>query len=158
MQRVSKGTDFGWPYTYYDGARKMRLVSPEYGGDGKTAATGNYSTPVLTFQSRRAAPVDLLFYPGTSFPSRYRGGAFIVLHGTANRSGYDVVFIPFNKTGRAADPTVFADGFAAFDPASTTPPRPKYRPIGAAVGPDGSLYIADSQVGRIWRIAYDGRP
>jgi hypothetical protein len=31
MHRVTKGTDFGWPYTYYDGVRKMRLVSPEYG-------------------------------------------------------------------------------------------------------------------------------
>src|SRR6185437_3859091 len=34
MHRVSKGSDFGWPYTYYDGVRKVRLVSPEYGGDG----------------------------------------------------------------------------------------------------------------------------
>ena len=158
MQRVSKGTDFGWPYTYYDGVRRMRLVSPEYGGDGKTAATGNYSTPVLTFQSRRAAPVDLLFYPGTSFPSRYRGGAFIVLHGTANRSGYDVVFMPFNKTGRAADPDGFRGRICGLRSRVDDTSAPKYRPIGAAVGPDGSLYIADSQVGRIWRIAYDGRP
>jgi len=155
MHRVIKGTDFGWPYTYYDGVRRMRLVSPEYGGDGRTAARGAYSTPVLTFQSRRAAPVDLLFYNGTSFPVTYKDGAFIVLHGTANRTGYDVVFVPFGKTGKAGEPVVFADGFAAFDPSSTTP-RAKYRPIGAAVGPDGSIYVADSQVGRIWRIAHGG--
>jgi glucose/arabinose dehydrogenase len=157
MHRVTKGTDFGWPYTYYDGVRKLRLVSPEYGGDGKTAATGNYSEPVITFQSRRAAPVDLLFYGGSSFPATYRSGAFIVLHGTANRSGYDVVFVPFNKGGKTGEPDVFADGFAAFDQSTTTPKRAKYRPIGAAVGPDGSLYVADSQAGRIWRIAYDGK-
>jgi len=156
MHKVTKGTDFGWPYTYFDGAKNARLVSPEYGGDGKTTATaGKYSTPVLTFHSRRAAPVDLAFYNGKMFPASYRGGAFIVLHGIANRNGYNIVFVPFDKNGKAGAPTVFADGFAAFDPSSTAPPRPKYRPIGAAVGPDGSLYVADSQVGRLWRITYE---
>ena len=53
-------------------------------------------------------------------------------------------------------PTVFADGFAAFDSSKPNPGPAKYRPVGAAVGPDGSLYIADSQKGRVWRISYDG--
>jgi glucose/arabinose dehydrogenase len=155
MHRVTKGTDFGWPYTFFDGARNARLVSPEYGGDGKTVTTGHYSAPVLTFHSGRAAPVDLLFYGGMSFPASYRNGAFIVLHGTGNKTGYNVVFVPFDKNGKAGEPAVFADGFAALD--QSTPPRAKYRPIGIAVGPDGSLYVADSQVGRLWRIAYDGK-
>ena len=74
MHRIAKGTDFGWPYTYYDGVRNMRLVSPEYGGDGNaSAAPGVYSTPVPTFQSRRAAPVDLVFYSANKFPEAYRG-------------------------------------------------------------------------------------
>ncbi|HLG97008.1 MAG TPA: PQQ-dependent sugar dehydrogenase [Bryobacteraceae bacterium] len=157
MHRITKGTDFGWPYTYYDGARKMRLISPEYGGDGKTQAqAGVYSTPVLTFQSPRAAPVDLVFYSGSNFPASYRGGAFVVLHGTRNKNGYDLVFVPFNKNGVAGPPTVFVDGFAAFDPSSKTPGRARYRPVGAAIGPDGTLYVLDSQKGRLWRIAYGG--
>jgi glucose/arabinose dehydrogenase len=154
MHRITKGTDFGWPYTYYDGVRNVRLVSPEYGGDGKTPATGNYSTPVLTFHSRRSAPLDLVFYTGTTFPASYHGGAFIVLHGTGNKSGYNVVFVPFDRNGKAGAPAVFADGFANFDTSGTTPPRAQYRPVGAAVGPDGALYVADSQKGRLWRIAY----
>jgi len=155
MHRITKGTNFGWPYTYYDGARKLRLIAPEYGGDGKTAASaGTYSTPVLTFQSPRAAPVDLVFYSDNKFPAEYREGAFVVLHGTRGKNGYDVVFVPFNHSGVAGAPRVFAGGFAGFDESSQTPGRPAYRPISAAVGPDGALYVADSQKGRIWRIAY----
>lgn len=155
MHKVTKGTNFGWPYTYYDGAKKVRLVAPEYGGDGKTPApAGTYSTPVLTFQGRRAAPLDLVFYTGKQFPTSYRNGAFIVLHGTGNKSGYDVVFVPFNNNGKAGAPVVFADGFAGFDRSSVTPGPAKYRPAGAAVGQDGALYVSDSNKGRVWRIAY----
>jgi glucose/arabinose dehydrogenase len=157
MHRITKLTDFGWPYTYFDGAKNVRLISPEYGGDGKKSpATGTYSTPVLTFHSRRAAPVDLLFYSGNAFPGRYRGGAFIVLHGTQNKYGYNVVFAPFDRNGKAGSPTVFADGFAAFNPSLANGGPARYRPIGIAEGPDGALYVADSQKGRIWRIAYQG--
>ena len=157
MHRITKVTDFGWPYTYFDGAKNVRLTSPEYGGDGKTSpAPGTYSSPMLTFHSRRAAPVDMLFYAGGAYPRMYRGGAFIVLHGTQNRNGYNVVFVPFDRTGKAGSPAVFADGFAAFDPSPTNRGPARYRPIGIAEGPDGALYVADSQKGRVWRIAYQG--
>jgi glucose/arabinose dehydrogenase len=102
--------------------------------------------------------VDLLFYSGKTFPRSYRGGAFIVLHGTQNQYGYNVVFVPFDRGGKAGAQTVFADGFAGFDRSSSTPGPAKYRPIGIAEGPDGALYVADSQKGRIWRIAYQGDP
>jgi glucose/arabinose dehydrogenase len=153
--KIPKLTDFGWPYTYFDGARNLRLISPEYGGDGrKPAPSRSYSSPVLTFHSRRAAPMDLLFYSGSAFPRTYRGGAFVVLHGTQNRYGYDLVFVPFDRNGKAGSPTVFADGFGGFDPSSTNRGPARYRPIGVAEGPDGALYVADSQKGRIWRVAY----
>ena len=41
----------------------------------KSPAPGTYSLPVLTFHSRRSAPLDLLFYSGKAFPRVYRGGA-----------------------------------------------------------------------------------
>jgi len=72
MHRVVKGTDFGWPYSYYDGARKVRLLAPEYGGDGKATAEGD--TPVVSFQPQRPAVLDLVFYGGRKFPARYQGG------------------------------------------------------------------------------------
>ena len=162
MHRVTKGTDFGWPYTYYDGVKKIRLAAPEYGGDGKTAASGTYDMPVATFQGTRAAPLDMMFYTGNKFPKQYQDGAFVVLHGSGGpvslpqgHNGYDIVFLPFGKSGKAGDPQVFADNFAGPDPSfKNGGNKAKYRPIAAAMAPDGAMYVADSNKGRVWRITY----
>jgi len=161
MFRIVKGTDMGWPYTYYDGARKLRLVGPEYGGDGRTSPTdGAYAIPVAVFQPHRPAVLDLAFYNGSRFPRLYRGGAFLAMHGGADggpmpegQPGYNVVFVPF-RGGKAGTPTVFADGFAGPAAGDKNVKTAAYRPVGVAVGPDGALYVADSNKGRIWRIAY----
>jgi len=153
MHRMVKGTDFGWPYTYYDGARKVRLLAPEYGGDGKTTAEGD--RPVAIFQPQRPAVLDLAFYSGRKFPARYQGGAFVAMHGgegDGSHAGYNVTFVPFSP--RAGAPAVFADGFAGPSPDYKNTKKAVYRPVGLAVGPDGALYVADSTKGRIWRIAY----
>jgi hypothetical protein len=106
------------------------------------------------------APGDLLFYKGNQFPARYKNGAFIAFHGSTSStpypmSGYAVCFIPF-KNGEPSGPwEVFADGFAGIDTVVNTSDA-KYRPMGLAVGPDGSLFVSDSEKGRIWRIMYRG--
>lgn len=161
MFKVSQGTDMGWPYTYYDSVRKIRLTAPEYDGDGKTPASGAYAAPVAAFPAH-VAPMDLAFYDAKQFPPAYRGGAFIAFHGAAggeaggHDDGYDVVFVPFDKSGTAGMPMVFADGFAGPTRDDKNGKRATYRPVGVTVGPDGALYVSDSQKGRIWRIAYSG--
>jgi glucose/arabinose dehydrogenase len=162
MFRIGQGTDMGWPYTYYDAARHVRLAAPEYGGDGKTPVSDtHYAVPVVAFPAH-VAPQDILFYQARQFPARWRG-AFIAFHGAGgdtpegHGNGFNVMFVPFARDGKAGAPIVFCDGFAGLEKTDRSASRARYRPMGLAVGPDGALYIADSQKGRIWRIAYRER-
>jgi glucose/arabinose dehydrogenase len=159
MHRINKGANLGWPYTLYDTALHARVLAPEYGGDGETAAPGDYDPPLAALPAHQS-PLDLLFYDGKQFPASYRDGAFIVYHGGAGalrsdgHRGYDVVFLPFEKNGKPGTPESFAEGFAGPDPGDRNPGKAVYRPTGAAVAPDGSLYVVDGEKGRLWRVSY----
>jgi glucose/arabinose dehydrogenase len=52
---------------------------------------------------------------------------------------------------------VFADGFKGKDPLMI-PADAAARPNGTAQGPDGSLYITESNRGKTWRVIYNGKP
>ncbi|TMI84159.1 MAG: c-type cytochrome [Bacteroidetes bacterium] len=158
--RVNDGDNFGWPYSYYDQMQKKNVLAPEYGGDGKLPARDStVRLPIMGFPGHWA-PNDLLFYTGDQFPDHYKNGAFIAFHGSTNRSpypqaGYFVCFVPFVNGQPTGEWEVFADGFARVDPVVNTSDA-VYRPMGLAMGPDGSLYISDSRKGKIWRIMYKG--
>lgn len=160
FHHIKQGSDFGWPYTYYDHLQGTRIINPEYGGDKKKRPKeGLYDDPVLTFPGHWA-PVGLQFYNATQFPKKYQGGAFVAFHGSWNRAplpqqGYNVVYVPFDGILPAGDYEVFADGFKGTD-VLHVPNDAKYRPTGLTVGPDGSLYVSEDKVGRIWKIMYTG--
>ncbi len=158
--KIHEGDDFGWPYSYYDPFKGKRMVAPEYGGDGIKEAKG-YADPIMGLPAHWA-PNDLLFYKGKQFPARYRKGAFIAFHGSTNRTpypqaGYIVAFIPFENGKPTGRWEVFADGFAGVDTILSMS-NARYRPMGLAEGPDGSLYISESKKGKIWRILYKEDP
>jgi glucose/arabinose dehydrogenase len=101
-----------------------------------------------------------MFYEGSQFPAKYKGGAFIAFHGSWNRAplpmaGYNVTFQAFKGDKASGDFEVFADGFKGADPLMS-PNMAVARPDGVAQAPDGSLYIGDSQKGKIWRVIYRG--
>ena len=158
--KIKEGDDAGWPYYYYDQIQKKQLMTPEYGGDGKKEGKGKeLAQPLIGFPGHWA-PNDLYFYQGNQFPARYKNGAFIAFHGSTNRApypqaGYFVAFVPFKNGAPTGDWEVFADGFAGVDPIVNVRDA-IYRPMGIAMGPDGSLYISETEKGKIWRVIYKG--
>lgn len=157
LYALKKGDNAGWPYMYYDGQQRKKMMAPEYGGDGKKEATGNFIDPAAAFPAHMA-PNSLLFYTGTMFPEKYRNGAFIAFHGSWNRApepqmGYYVAFQPFKNGKPSGDWEIFADNFAG-SPEKVASGRADHKPCGLAQGPDGSLYVSDDKAGTIYRIVY----
>lgn len=160
FMKLEKGSDAGWPYYYYDQIKQGYYLNPEYGGDGeKQGDISHLTEPTVGFPGH-FAPNDILFYTGDQFPDHYKNGAFIAFHGSTSsspypQSGYFVGFVPMENGEPTGPWEVFADGFAGVDTIVNTSDV-AYRPMGLAVGPDGSLYVSDSEKGKIWRIMYKG--
>jgi glucose/arabinose dehydrogenase len=159
--RIDRGDDNGWPYCYHDWQQELKLLAPEYGGNGEIVGPRCESkeAPLIAFPGHWA-PNDLLFYAGRQFPERYTQGAFVAFHGGFDRAplpneGFNVVFVPFAGGTPIGGWEVFADGFTG--PGTPLPAAAEHRPMGLAEGPDGSLYISDDDGGRIWKVVFRAR-
>jgi len=146
LTSVRDGGFYGWPYCYWgqtvddrvpqDPAAVARAVTPDYALGGHTASLGLCWLPAGTL-------------PG--FPE----GMAIGQHGSWNRStlsGYKLVFVPFANGRPVGPPRDILSGFLAPDE------RVSYgRPVGVAIGPDGSLLMADDVGNVIWRVTGEGK-
>ena len=134
---------FGWPYCY-----ENRVPNPEYADPGRCVST---VPPALEMQAH-SAPLGMVFYDGDQFPAEYRGDLFLAFHGSWNRSeptGYKVVRVRV-ENGQPVSYEDFAAGWLTGGGAVLG------RPVAVEVGPDGSLYVSDDGVGRIWRVRWVG--
>ncbi len=154
LYELHEGDDAGWPYIYYDQIQKLKIVAPEYGGDGKKTGGEKAINPVVAFPAH-LGPNGLLFYTGNRFPARYKNGAFIAFHGQSPelKKGYLVAFVPFINNKPSGKWEIFADNFSGIDLAKPTGPV-QHRPCGLAQGPKGELYVTDDLNGTVFRIDY----
>src|SRR6185436_3050369 len=149
ITEVKAGAFYGWPFSYIG-----KNPDPRRRGE-RPDLVSRAIVPSLLIESH-SAPIHLAFYSGTMFPARYRGGAFVALHGSwnrASRTGYKVIHVPFKNGQPSGGYDDFVIGWAP-DPES----REVWgRPAGLLVLPDGSLLIADDGADVVWRVAYDGK-
>ena len=87
---------YGWPW-YYIGAHQ----DPRHKGE-REDLKDKVTVPDVLFQAH-SAPLQIVFYEGSAFPSEYQGSAFVSMHGSWNRAlrtGYKVVRLLFDSSGK----------------------------------------------------------
>ncbi len=145
---IQEGGFYGWPIAYIGGHPEPRHANV----DAAKVESTLYPDVLLP---AHAAVLDILFYTGEAFPAKYRGGMFLAFHGSWNRAervGYSVNFIPFERGRPTAGPEDFLTGFM-LDPKK----REVWgRPVGLLQLPDGSLLVSDDGGGKLWKISYRG--
>ncbi len=142
LTSVQDGAFYGWPWSYWGQHVDERVkpqrpdmvaktIQPDYGLGSHVAALG------LAFSDSR-------------MPAPFAQGAFVGEHGSWNRkprSGYKVVFVPFDGGRPAGAPVDFLTGFLS-------PEGEAYgRPVGVAMDLKGGLLVADDVGNAVWRAA-----
>ena len=95
------------------------------------------------------ASLGLALSAYTQLPDQFRDGMFIGQHGSWNRkprSGYKVIFVPFEDGRPAGAPRDVLTGFVDDDGNAMG------RPVGVAIDRQGALLVADDVGNVIWRV------
>jgi Raf kinase inhibitor-like YbhB/YbcL family protein len=150
LNRIEMGKQYGWPHIWGAGG-----VNPQStpAGDITKDQWKAMSTPQVLGYTAHAAPMQLVFYKGGSYPAEYSGDAFVTMRGSWNRkdpSGYEIVRVRFNN-GQPRSIEPFVTGFLSADAKTHIA-----RPVGLAMAKDGALLMADDANGYIYRVAYSG--
>ncbi len=146
------GGNYGWPYCVGTNPPKP---DPDFGAGKESFCANTVDRALLTLPAH-TAPLGLTFYTGTAFPEPYRGGLFVVQHGSfpGERStvyGDGVRFV-------STRPGKLQKGVQDFATGWINPGSQNYwgRPVAPLVGADGALYVTDDNAGAIYRISYGG--
>jgi glucose/arabinose dehydrogenase len=142
--------DYGWPVCYEN--RKAK---------DNSRSCADAAVPRVVFPAYDT-PIGAVIYPSHpagkyAFPAQYAGGAFVALHGSWHRPLVPprVAFValrrdepatPVDWTNPDAQWREFVGGFQLADESRIG------RPTGIAVGPGGSLFVADDQAGVVYRV------
>lgn len=146
---------YGWPYSYH-GKNVDTRVSPQNPEMVASSITPDYALGPHT------ASMGIAYAGVTSLPTRFQNGMIVTQHGSWNRiprSGYRVVFVPFENGKPSGQLQVLLTGFLKNDDEA------QGRPAGVAIDKRGGVLIADDAGDVIWRVrgistivAADGSP
>lgn len=148
MTSVRDGDFYGWPYSYY-GQNLDPRVTPQRPDLVARALTPDYALGAHT------ASLGLNFADGARLGPQFSGGVFIGQHGSWNRkprSGYRVIYVPFEGGKPSGDPVDVLTGFISADD------KAKGRPVGVVIDKTGALLVADDVGNVIWRVSQAGSP
>ena len=147
ITHVQEGGFYGWPWYYMGGTQDPRQ-------NGKhPELKSKVITPDVLLQPHFAS-LEMLFYEGSQFPAEYKGDVIAAEHGSwnkANRAGYEVIVASVKDGHATGEYEDFLTGFITADG------QVWGRPVGVAVGDDGSLFVTDDGSGAIWRVIYTGK-
>jgi glucose/arabinose dehydrogenase len=143
MTSVRPGGFYGWPWSYYGQTVDERVKPPRPDMIAR-AIKPDYALGAHT------ASLGLTFAKGARLGPILANGAFIGQHGSWNRkprSGYKVIFVPFEGGRPAGKPIDILTGFLSADE------KAMGRPVGVAIARDGALLVADDVGNAIWRVS-----
>ncbi|MGZ8173828.1 MULTISPECIES: PQQ-dependent sugar dehydrogenase [Methylobacter] len=142
LTSVPDGSFFGWPYSYY-GQHLDERVHPQQSDLVAKARVPDYALGSHT------ASLGLAFSKNAAWPTPFDNGVFIGQHGSWNRkprSGYQVIFVPFNEGKPFGEPIEVLTGFVSADGDAFG------RPVGVALDKHSALLVADDVGNVIWRV------
>ena len=143
MTAVREGGFYGWPYSYY-GRHVDARVGPQRPDLVARAITLDYALGAHT------ASLGLAAAQGETLSTRFARGMFVAQHGSWNRhprSGYKVIFVPFDRGKPSGKPVDVLTGF--LDPDGNA----LGRPVSVAIDKRGALLVADDVGNSIWRVS-----
>lgn len=143
LTSLRRGGFYGWPWSYW-GQHVDKRVEPQRPDMVARALTPDYALGPHT------ASLGLTFADGARLGPNLESGAFVGQHGSWNRSprsGYKVVFVPFDGGRPAGMPIDILTGFLSKDG------KARGRPVGVEIAGDGALLVADDVGNTIWRVS-----
>ncbi len=146
LTSVRDGGFYGWPYSYFGQRVDARVQPPQPDLVAKAIvpeyALGNHVAPLgLAFAGPQNA---------NGLPPQLAQGAFIGLHGSWNRkprSGYKVIFVPFQAGQPQGMPLDVLTGFVSPEGDAWG------RPVGVALDGKGGVLVADDVGNALWRVS-----
>jgi glucose/arabinose dehydrogenase len=140
---VKEGGFYGWPYSYWGQTIDERVQPPRPDLVAK-AITPDYAVGTHT------ASLGIAFSMVSSLPEAWKSGLFVAQHGSWNRrpkSGYKVIYVPFQDGKPAGQPVDVLTGFLNAEE------KAQGRPVGVILDKTGALLVSDDVGKVVWRVS-----